>query len=394
MANKPNVLMIVVDGLRADHLGCYGYPKSTSSCMDSLAAAGARSEALFCSTIPWVSSMASLLSGQHPICHEILSDDTLAEFPGEYRLLPEIFTRSRYTACGITNLRHARYWFGRGLEYSINPALRHKHPLDVTYGELNSRAIPWIRSHANEPFFLFIHYREPQAALAKARCQSGMDALPPYDEAIRSVDRGIQELVTALDESSLSSRTLLVVVADRGASLGEHGIACESRGLYDCTLRVPFIARWPERIRPGTHVSQLFQTDDIAPTLLEAVSLPAPSSMDGKSFWKALTGEQTVAGRGSVISLDYTCQPQWSLRTTEHKFIVSRGPDRDSAPQRELYDLVADPGEEHNLAAQCTELCASMGKDLDNWISRRLRELGKSEDTFLAQGMIHNSIGV
>jgi arylsulfatase len=212
---KPNIVLIVVDGLRADRLGCYGYPGGTSPYLDSMAAAGALGESFFASTIPEFSSFGTLLSGVHPIGHEVLSNETTAEFPGEFPLAPEIFIKSGYTTCGVSSLRQARPWFGRGLEFSINPALQCARPEDVTAQQLNAHATLWIREHANEPFFFFIHYREPRAALANGG---------NYDDAVRAVDSGIRELVAAIDSLRLGSRTLIVVTADRGAILREHNI--------------------------------------------------------------------------------------------------------------------------------------------------------------------------
>src|ERR1019366_4743768 len=114
MSPKPNIVLIVVDGLRADRLGCYGYTGGMSPYLDSLAAAGAVGESFFASTIPEYSAFATLLSGVHPLGHEILSNETKAEFPGEFPFAQEIFIKSGYTTCGISSLRQARAWFGRG----------------------------------------------------------------------------------------------------------------------------------------------------------------------------------------------------------------------------------------------------------------------------------------
>jgi arylsulfatase A-like enzyme len=368
---KPNIVLIVADSLRADRLGCYGYRGETSPYLDSLAAAGALGESFFASSIPEFSSFASLLSGVHPIGHEILSNETKAEFPGEFPFAQEIFIKSGYTTCGISSLRQARGWFGRGLEYSINAALLHARPEDVTAQELNAHALLWIRGHLNEPFFLFLHYREPRAALL-----NGGD----YDEAVRAVDAGVRELIAGIDNLRLAPRTLIAVTSDRGVSLSEHGIARESKGLYDSTLRIPFLARWPGRIAPGTRIKGMWQAEDIAPTLFEAVEMEVPSSMDGPRFWKQLTGETPVedsgAGRDRVISLDCTSGCAWSVRTNKYKLIVSEG------TGRELYDLTVDPDEDRNIASQQPQVAAELENELQSWVARRIDELYRYESPF------------
>jgi len=367
MSPKPNIVLIVVDGLRADRLGCYGYQGGTSPYLDSLAAAGAVGESFFASTIPEYSSFATLLSGVHPVGHEILSNETTAEFPGEFPFAQEIFIKSGYTTCGISSLRQARAWFGRGLEFSINPALLCARPEEVTAHKLNAHANLWIQGHVNEPFFFFIHYREPRAALAKGA---------NYDDAVRAVDSGIRDLVTAIDNLRLAPRTLVAVTADRGASLGEHGIVSESRGLYEATLRIPFIARWPGHIVPGRRLKGMYQSEDIAPTLFEAVAMEVTSSMEGPRFWKEMTGEEPGPGRDRVISLDCTSGTVWSVRTGEYKLIVSE------SAGRELYHLTADPGEERNIASQQPEVAAGLESELQSWVARRIDELYRYESPF------------
>jgi len=205
-----------------------------------------------------------------------------------------------------------------------------------------------------------------------------------YDDCIRSLDNNIRELVTAVDDLRVSSRTLIVIVADRGQSLGEHGILCQSRGLYDCTLRVPLILRWPERITPGVRLPQMLQTHDLAAALVEAAGLPSRSTMEQEhSFWKLLA-QEPAAGRDQIFSVDSSGQTQWCLRTRNHKFIVSREPNGSEASSRELYDLTADPEEKHNLANDRPDVAASMQAELEE-IARRLRE--KNEDPWSEVGV-------
>jgi len=143
--------------------------------------------------------------------------------------------------------------------------------------------------------------------------------------------------------------------ADRGASLGEHSIVSDSRGLYDCTLRIPFIARWPGHIVPGTRLKGMYQSEDIAPTLFEAVEPP---------------------GRDRVISLDCTSGRAWSVRTSQYKLIISEG------PRRELYDLTTDPGEDRNIASQQPDVASDLENELQSWDARRIDELYRYESPF------------
>ena len=201
----------------------------------------------------------------------------------------------------------------------IDPSVHHSMlTMNVTCEELHSRAVPWLQTHRDEPFFMFIHYwdvhwpfmppekyrglfydgnpidpddhsldpfwKHPLGALARdtwLRTPQGVVTDPDYvvalyDQSIRYLDDGIAALITALDETGLSEETLVIFTADHGESMTEHGIYFDHHGLYDCTLRVPLVARWPGHLPQGARLPHMLQVSDIAPTLLEAVGLPVP----------------------------------------------------------------------------------------------------------------------
>jgi len=426
---KPNIILLTVDSLRSDHLGCYGYGRPTSPHIDALAAQGVLCERVFCSGLPTQPSYTTLYTGQHPLTHGIVNHYGKVDLPSGSPFLPELFQGAGYTTCGIDNLWSRKGWFGRGYEYYIDPSVHQPLKITVTCDALNARAIPWIRDHADEPFFLLLHYWDvhypyvppaeyrklfyegdptdpskhslesawdhPIGALAREtwlRTPKGevtdLDyAIALYDQELRYLDDGIGELVAALDELGLAEQTLVVVLGDHGESLGEHGIFFEHYGLYDCTLQIPVIARWPGRLAEAVRVRPKLQHQDIAPTLLQAAGLQIPEAMDGASFWPLLTGEQSGGGRERLFSLECSWQAGWSLRTDDFKMILSREPDASVAPKRELYDLVGDPEERHNIANERPQVATAMENDLEQWIAERLRALGKSTDPLVEQGI-------
>ncbi len=429
MPERPNIIFIGVDTLRADHLHCYGYPRDTSPNIDRLASEGVLCERMFCAGIPTHPSFTTYYTGQHPMTHGVVSHGGRAELSRETPTLPELLLQADYTTCAVDNLWRARAWFGRGYEFYLDPSVRRGLTLAVTAEELNGRAIPWLRRHADEQFFLFIHYwdphyplnpparhrglfyegnptdpanheldewwRHPLGALARdtwLRRPDGKVTDPEYvvalyDQEIRGLDDAIGELVGTVDELGLTERTLIVFVSDHGTSLTEHGIFFDHHGLYDNTIHVPLIARWPGRLPQGVRVPQMLQTTDVAPTLLEGAGLRVPRTMDGRSAWKLLTGEATEGGHERVVSLESTWQSKWSLRTHTHKFILARDPGLDGGPLRELYDLLADPTEAHNLVDEQPEVAASMEAELEAWIAERMRVLGRDTDPLIEQGI-------
>jgi len=430
MDEKINILMITVDALRADHLGCYGYHHPTSPRIDSLAEEGILFENFFCPSIPTQPSYTTLYTGQHPITHGVVAQGGKAQLAKEAPFLTQLLLPPGYTTCAVDNLQQSRPWFVRGYEYYINPSIRRPLMIGVPCEEINRRAIPWLRAHTEEPFFLFLHYwdchypldpperyrnlfykgtnptdpenhsmddcwKHPLGAMARdtwLRTPEGLitDAdyvRALYDQEIRCLDDGVGEVLDTLDELGLAERTLVVFVSDHGESLTDHGIFFDHHGLYDCTIRVPMIARLPGGLSRGVRLPQIFRMHDIAPTILDATGISIPPAMEGQSFWRLLTGAEQEGGHKRVISEECSWQAKWSLRTDEYKLILARGKDFYGNPPRELYDLKADPLEEHNIAEEKPDITDSMEAELEGWIAERLKALNKDEDPLRKEGL-------
>ena len=429
MYKKPNIVLLTIDTLRADHLGCYGYHRPTSPNIDALSREGVLCEHFFCSAIPTQPSYTTLYTGQHPISHGIVAQGGSAQLSKEAPFLPQILLAEDYTTCALDNLLQERAWFARGYEYYIDPSVRRALMLGVTCEELNARAIPWLKAHADETFYLFLHYWDPHwpltpperyrdlfykgnptdpnnrsldawwqhplGQIARDTWLRRPDGLITdaefvaalYDQEIRYVDDGVGELVAAVDDLGLTERTLVIIVADHGESMTEHGIYFAHHGLYDCVLRVPFIARMPGVLPQGVRLSQMLQHQDIAPTLLEAVEMSIPTTMDGRSFWPLLTGECQQGGHEFIVSAECSWQAKWCLRTEDYKFILAREPDFYGNPPQELYHVPVDSVEEHNIVAEQSDVASAMEAKLEEWIAERLRALGKSEDPLRKEGI-------
>ncbi len=424
-----NFLLISIDTLRADHLGCYGYRRPTSPTIDRLAASGALCEQLLCPAIPTHPSYTTFYTGQHPITHGVVAHGGSATPGTDAPVLPELLVRAGYATCAVDNLARSRPWFGRGYEFYIDPSVRRGHPLMVSAEELNHRAIPWLKAHASEPFFLFLHYWDPHTPYLPPEpyrrlfyegdaCDPRNHSLEPlwntplgqvwrdtwfkwlggritdaayvsalYDGAIRYLDDELAHLLQALDETGAADDTLVLLFGDHGESLTEHGIYFDHHGLYDCTLRVPLIVRWPGRIPAGRRLPQLVQHTDLAPTLLAAAGLSVPETMEGRSLLPLLTGASSEGHHARLITEECTWQAKWGLRDDRYKFILARQPDLYGSPARELYDLRADPGENRNLAGERPDLARELEAELEGWIADRLKASGRTVDPLIEQGI-------
>ena len=424
-----NIIFIVIDTLRATRLGCYGYAKNTSPQLDELAGQGVRFSRCMAPGIPTTPAHTTMYTGLHPLTHNIVCHGGQVDLDRKIPVLPEILQRSGYTTAAVDNLFDVKPWLARGYEFYINPGSKHRLSMMVSWEEINARAIPWIESHRQEPFFLFLHYWEPHTPYLPPKKHrifypEGCDPFSPdshtfdpikrqpfwemfgdiwfeklgpvtdaeyvaslYDAEIRHVDDGVAQILETLKRTGLEEDTLVVLTGDHGESMYQHDIFFDHHGLYDDIVHVPLMMRLPGRISAGQIFEPMAQHLDIAPTLLEAAGAKNPPQMAGKSHWKAITGQSKPEGWDRVVSCECTWQAKWSLRTDTRKFILSREQDRHNSPPRELYDLVEDPLETRNLALENWREAESMERELEDWIAEGLRKTGRDQDPLRAQGV-------
>jgi arylsulfatase A-like enzyme len=395
-----------------------------------MAAQGALCEKMLCAAIPTQPSHTTMFTGQHPLTHGIVAHGGKAKLRRSSPFLPEILLEAGYATCAVDTLFRERIWFGRGYEYLIDPSVHHVFYANVTHEELNDRAIRWMKTVPNGPFFIFLHcwdthypytpperYRtafykgknptgpenhaldewwtHPIGALARStwlRTPEGVVTDPDYvtalyDGEIRYFDEGIATLDAALKSLGVFEDTIVIVLADHGESMTEHRIFYDHYGLYDNNIRVPFVFRWPGgHLKEGLRIPHMRQHTDIAPTLLEAAGLTIPEEMDGKSFWRQLTGQEPMSGYDKMVAVESTWQAKYCLRTERHKFIMAREQDLLGNPMKELYDLEADPREERNLVEQDPALAAAMETELESLIAARLEAADRTSDPVKDEG--------
>jgi len=369
MAEKLNVLLIVAPALRVDRFACYGGSGSATSAIDALALSGCVAESFHGSATPIEAGWGAFVTGMHPVNLGMASTGGGAQLLPGVTVLAEFFLSAGYTTCAFDNLRRAVHWFGNGAEYYIDAGVRHDRA--ATPAETNSRVVPWLRSHRREPIFATIRYSHPFRAGEPTTAAM-------YDSYVSEVNASTGELLSALDRLQLSRSTLVAFAGAAGWSLGEHGVWGEA-GLHECTNHVPLLLRCPGTIPPGTRFPGEIQTQDLAPTLMDAAGLRPPSNLDGSSFWKALCGEGSWHARESLYAVDCAADPQrWSLRKAGLKLIAALSPEGEVV-ERSLYRLADDPGEERNLIESDSVAADSMTADLLAWRTQRLDEWAAME---------------
>ncbi|HTG32270.1 MAG TPA: sulfatase [Thermoanaerobaculia bacterium] len=380
-ARRPrNVIVYLVDALRADHLGCYGYARPVSPRIDNFA----RGAVLFRHTVAqssWTRPAATtILTGLLPRTHGVNGRrDVLA---GQAVTLAErLRERGYHTAGLVTNGNVARsYGLGQGFEtYQLLPR-KHSAATDV-----NAEAADWLRTRwkGDAPFFLYLHTVEPHAPYAPPlpfrqrfapgvrdeglirmnflhRVEEGKIAATPevlrnfmdlYDAEIAANDAAFGELLDLLGQRGLLEDTVIVFVSDHGEEFLEHGGWEHGRTLHQEMLDVPLIVRVPG-MGSGRIVQRQAQQMDVAPTILDLLNLPVPPDMDGRSLARWISGDGPP-GDDPAESMAFSWLDQHGLRaaavTTPGWRLIE---DRLPVPGRALYDRQADPGEHRNLAAK------------------------------------------
>lgn len=170
-----------------------------------------------------------------------------------------------------------------------------------------------------------------------------------YLACVQSVDVNVGRLLDYLDEAGLAENTLVIYTSDQGFFLGDHGLY-DKRFMYEESIRVPFLVRWPEVIKPGEVQSAMGINVDFAPTFMDAAGLPLPADMQGRSLIPLFKGKVPIDWRGSWYYRyyhdpgDHNTRAHYGVRTTTHKLIYFW-----KKNQWEMYDLIADPSELHNL---------------------------------------------
>ena len=213
-----------------------------------------------------------------------------------------------------------------------------------------------------------------------------------YDGAIAYMDACIQTLFNALETRGVLDETIVVINGDHGETLYDHECWFDHHGLYDVTLHVPLIIRYPGRIPAGKRVSGYNQHKDLVPTLLELADIETNIAFDGNSLTPLISGE--IASYESEIYItECTWMRKHGWRTPEWKLIVALEPDFHYKPPVELYNLIHDPDENENLANTHPDIVNLLETRMKNWIQQREKETGLP-NPIMNQGDWHGKQGV
>ncbi|MBN1763929.1 MAG: sulfatase [Sedimentisphaerales bacterium] len=402
-AKFKNTILITLDTLRADFLGCYGNKTVQTPNLDALAKDGILFETTYSQSPHTTPSHCSIFTSVYASRHG--SRNGSAMKPG-FVTITEIlkdngFQTAAFVSASVVQSRHSG--LHHGFDYyedsitTCSSIFRHdelQFLLPVHYilhmqhhqipgNIVSDRAIKWLNNQAQQPFFCWLHYYDPHTPYDapepyKNMYKGKLDPQLPivhqrsrYAGEVTFTDYQVGRIMDTLKQNNLYNDMLIIVTADHGEAFGEkhdndniteygHG-----KHLYDTTQKVPLIVKLPAQIRAGTRINDVVSLLDLAPTLLEYSGSRPPDSFQGKSILDLLNGENTDEMEKAFFErLDLAhifpdspilSQRLMALRDSDYKYFCSQDRKRE-----ELYCITSDPGETINLCSENPELAREL----------------------------------
>jgi arylsulfatase A-like enzyme/cytochrome c-type biogenesis protein CcmH/NrfG len=413
-APKPDVFLITIDTLRADHVACYGYKNVETPTIDSIAADGIRFTQAFTHSPITNTSHTTILTGLLPSVHGVT--DFGVPLSPQHVTWAELLKKQGYQTAAfigavILDSQALAPGLDRGFDFYDNfPA---KPATKERWGRVERRAATvvqhaesWLAQHprnasSSAPRFMWVHLFDPHDPYEPPPPFSEKYASHLYDGEIAYADSELAHFIAALKKSGSYQNAIIILVGDHGEGLGEHGEDTHGLFLYDSTLHVPLIVKLPAAAHHGEVIDALVRTTDILPTVLSLTNTPAPTELNGASLLPLIASEAESA-RTLFGETDYPLRWGWAplraVRDDKAKFI--------EAPRPEFYDLQADPHElknlypEKNAATQSPQIKA-LQAELAGWKAKLppvpagaqpAANLPDPKDKVEVQNLLHNSM--
>ncbi len=365
---KPRaIILISIDTLRADHLGCYGYTAIETPHIDALAKGGT----LFSdagSQVPLTfPSHVSLFTSTYPFFNGI--EDNGEILAPNVVTLPVLLKFHAYRTAAVVGgyVMDHRFGLNRGFDL-YDSGFDQPGNEESPTGEIKrlgadvvSIADRWLTTNSSSRIFLFVHFYDLHTPYNlppsySARFGTG------YDAELRYVDEQVGTFLDFLRQRNLFDNSLVVLLADHGEGLEDHGEDAHGFLVYQSTIRVPLIVHWPAGSAGfPARVDEPVRLMDVAPTILEFVGIPAPPEFQGRSLMELLRPDGSKTPRDIYSEtlypqMHFGCSALQALRSGRYKYI--------DAPKPELYDLAADPGEIRNIYSQRTAVALAQKEKL------------------------------
>ena len=378
-----NVVVITIDTLRADHLGCYGYKQIRTPNIDSLAANGIRFERAYTSVPVTLPSHTVIFTGTYPIysgMHDFSANKSNSAQPTLASVLKEHgYVTGAVVASAVLDSRfglnrgfdfyYDHFDFNRLDESNIDEMERPGNVVaDVT--------LDWLSKNYQKKFFLWMHLYDPHFPYRPPAPYSEEYKDRPYDGEIAFADAQVGRLVRFLKEKDLYRNTLIVLAGDHGESLGEHGEKTHGFFIYNATLHVPLIMHMPTGLakesrgvnsQPAKSAAELVNLADLMPTVLGVLKFDVPSDVQGRNLVPLLSPETKMDSTNLYAE---TFLPRLHFNWSELRGVETDNYHFIDAPKPELYDLTKDPTETQNLFAEKKAVSEEMRAKLAGLIQK------------------------
>lgn len=361
-ADQLNVLLITLDTTRADRMGCYGHAVAQTPAIDSLARDGVRFANAYSQVPLTLPSHASILTGKYP-AETGLRVNARGRLTDATPSMARLFQDKGYRTGGFTSIivLHAFYGLDQGFDVYTNPIgddefhSSSRGSVARRGGETCDEALAWLKESDDKPFFAWVHFFDAHEPL-NPPAPFDKQLEDPYDGEIAYVDSQVARLLDWLDESGLRDRTLVVLTADHGESLGEHGEDEHGLFIYSATTRVPLLLSSPAKLPAGVVVEQPASLVALLPTVLEIMEWHSDVALSEASLVSAWSDPDwrapLVYCESEYPRLGYGWSAIQSVVTEDWMFIES--------PIRELYDRKGDPNERVNVIEQNQDVATSL----------------------------------
>ena len=383
-SSKPawNVVLITIDTLRADHLGCYGYKQIKTPNVDGLAAEGTRFERAFSVVPVTLPSHATMLTGTYPMLSG-MHDFGANKLSPAQPTMAAVLKQAGYATGAVIGaaVLDSRFGLNQGFDFYYDHfdfSRLDEANLDEMERPGNVVAdvtLDWLGKNWQKKFFLWMHLYDPHFPYNPPEPYRSEYAGRLYDGEIAFADEQVGRLVRFLKEKGVYQNTVIVLAGDHGEGLGEHGEKTHGFFIYNSTMHVPLIIRVPGGAIGRTAGDPALLVD-LMPTVLEAVGVEVPAQVQGKSLLARVRGgegdaaerERTVYGETFLPRIHFNWSELRAAENAKYHFI--------DAPKPELYDVAKDPGELHNLLGEKK----AVGEEMRAKLAAMIREYSAGKE--------------
>jgi arylsulfatase A-like enzyme/Tfp pilus assembly protein PilF len=380
-----NVVLVTLDTVRADAVGCYGRRDVRTPTLDAWAADGVRFENCFAQTPLTLTSHVTLMTGTQPLFHGV-RDNGAFVVPPKMVTMAELFKAKGYATGAFiaAYVLDSQWGLDQGFDLYYDKFDLKKFPrmsleaVQRPANEVLDAALPWLEARKGGPFFAWVHLYDAHAPYDPPAPYDKEYAALPYLGEIAFVDAQLLRLRRFLESNGLADHTIVVLAGDHGESLGEHGEATHGFFVYQSALRVPLIIATPFPRFRGIVSSEAAGLVDVLPTVCRMAGLAIPDEVQGRSLLGAFFGRPD---RRPPLVYSETYYPRFHFGWSELKAVQNARYKLILAPRPELYDLTADPREERNLAAAEPQVFRKLSGEAETFMrqaSRNAYELDTS----------------